>query len=141
MVGSRVAVGVAVVMGHGHVVQPVVLRRQRPRVRQTVGLVGEAVRGAEALGGADGAGPLAGVDVRVQGAVSLEAVLFGSGGDGEETEDMKERFGQPEEEMKRCILHYCTQASFNFCYRVKNALVYIFKYILFDIKVYVLFLF
>lgn len=76
------AVGVAVVMGHGHVVQPVVLRGEGPRVRQAVGLVGQAVGGAEALRRADGAGPLAGVDVRVQGGVSLEAVLFGSGGGG-----------------------------------------------------------
>lgn len=89
------AVGVAVVVGDGHVVQPVVLRGQRPRVRQAVGLVGEAIGGTEALGGAYGAGPLAGVDVRVQGAVSLEAVLFGSGGGGGKTEEVKEHLGKP----------------------------------------------
>lgn len=45
---------------------------------QTVGLVGDPIGGAETLGGADGARPFAGVDIRVQGAVSLKAVLFGS---------------------------------------------------------------
>lgn len=77
------SVGVAVVVGDGHVVQPVVLRGQGPRVGQPVGLVGQAVGRAEALGRADGAGPLTGVDVWVQGVVSLEAILFGSGDKGE----------------------------------------------------------
>lgn len=47
---------------------------------QPVGLVGDAIGRAEALGGANGARPFAGVDIRVQGAVSLKAVLFGSVG-------------------------------------------------------------
>lgn len=63
----------------GHVVQPVVLRGERTRMGQAVGLVGESVRWAETLRGADGAGPLAGVNVWVQGAIALKAVLFGSG--------------------------------------------------------------
>lgn len=73
------SVGVTVVMGDGHVVQPVVLRGDRPRVGQSVGLVGEPIGRAEALGGAYGAGPLAWVHIGMQGAISLEAVLFGSG--------------------------------------------------------------
>lgn len=48
-------------------------------MRHAVGLVGEPVGRAETLGGAYGAGPFAGMDIRVKGAVSLEAVLFGSG--------------------------------------------------------------
>lgn len=79
MIGGGVSVGVTVVMGDGHVVQPVVLRGDRARVGQAVWLVGEPIGGAEALGGAYGAGPLARVHVGMQGAVSLEAVLFGSG--------------------------------------------------------------
>lgn len=39
MVGGRVPVGVTVVVGDGHVVQPVVLRGKRARVGQAVGLV------------------------------------------------------------------------------------------------------
>lgn len=78
MIGSGVSVVVAVVMGDGHVVQPVVLRGEWARVGQAVGLVGEPIGWAEALGGAYGAGPLARVNICVQGAVSLEAVLFGS---------------------------------------------------------------
>lgn len=63
-----VAVGVAVVVGQGHVLQPVVLGGRGVGVRQAVGGVrGQAVggrvgwqasAGAEALAGADGAGPL-----------------------------------------------------------------------------------
>lgn len=71
-----VAVGVSVVVCDGHVVQAVVLRRGRCRVGKAVGLVGEAVGGAEALAGADGAGPLAGV-LGVK-RIPLKAVLFGS---------------------------------------------------------------
>lgn len=77
--GWGVSVCVTVVMGDGHVIQPVVLWRERAGVGQAIGLVGETVGGAEALGRAYGAGPLAGVNVRVQGAFSLKAVLFGSG--------------------------------------------------------------
>lgn len=83
MIGRRVSVGVPVVMGDGHVVQPVVLRGEGARVGQAVGLVGQPVGWAEALRGADGAGPLTGVHVWVQGAVPLEAVLFGSEGETE----------------------------------------------------------
>lgn len=83
MVGGRVSVGVPVVMGDGHVIQPVVLWRERARVRQTVGLVGEPIGRAEALCRTYGAGPLTGVNIWVQGTISLEAVLFGSGGDRE----------------------------------------------------------
>ncbi|TNN85696.1 hypothetical protein EYF80_003943 [Liparis tanakae] len=72
-------------MGDGHVIQPVVLRRQRARVGQAVGLVGEPIGRAEALGGAYGAGPLARVNIRVEGTISLEAVLFGSGSSEEST--------------------------------------------------------
>lgn len=78
MVGRGVSVGVSVVVRDGHVVQPVVLRGERARVGQAVGLVGESVGRAETLRGADGAGPLAGVNIRVQGAIPLKAVLFGS---------------------------------------------------------------
>lgn len=78
MIGGGVSVGVPVVMGDGHVIQPVVLRRERARVRQAVGLVGEPIGWAEALGGAYGAGPLIGVNIWVQGTISLKAVLFGS---------------------------------------------------------------
>jgi len=74
-----VSVIVTVVMGDGHVIQPVVLRGERARVGQAVGLVGEPIGRAEALGGAYGAGPLARVNIRVEGTISLEAVLFGSG--------------------------------------------------------------
>lgn len=77
--GWGVSVCVAVVMGDGHVIQPVVLRRERAGVGQAVGLVGETVGGTETLGGAYGAGPLAGVNIWVQGAFSLKAILFGSG--------------------------------------------------------------
>lgn len=73
------SVGVPVVMGDGHVIEPVVLRRERTWVRQAIGLVGEPIGRAEALGGAYGAGPLTGVNIRVQGTISLKAVLFGSG--------------------------------------------------------------
>lgn len=59
-----------------HVVQAVVLGGRGRGVGQAVGLVGQAVGGAEALPGADRARPLAGV-LRVH-AVPLEAVLFGS---------------------------------------------------------------
>lgn len=45
---------------------------------QPVGLVGESIGWTETLGGAHGARPFAWVDVWVDGAVSLEAVLFGS---------------------------------------------------------------
>lgn len=79
MVGGGVSVGVSVVMGDGHVIQPVVLRRERAGVRQAVGLVREPIGRTETLGGAHGAGPLARVNILVQGAVSLEAILFGSG--------------------------------------------------------------
>lgn len=48
-------------------------------MRQAVRLVGEPIRWAEALGGAYGAGPLAGVNIWVQGTISLKAILFGSG--------------------------------------------------------------
>lgn len=72
------SVGVAVVMGDGHVIQPVVLRRERARVGQAVGLVGDPIGWAEALGGAYGAGPLARVNIWMQGTISLEAILFGS---------------------------------------------------------------
>lgn len=82
------SVGVTVVMGDGHVIQPVVLRRERAGVRQAVGLVREPVGWAEALGGAHGAGPLARVNIRVQGAVSLEAILFGSGRERTETHSL-----------------------------------------------------
>lgn len=80
------SVGVAVVMGNGHVIQPVVLRRERARVGQAVGLVGEPVGWAEALGGAYGAGTLARVNIRVQGAISIKAVLFGPGRTNKEKE-------------------------------------------------------
>lgn len=73
------SVGVSVVVCDGHVVQPVVLWGEWTRVGQAIGLVGETVRRAEPLCGAYGAGPLAGVHIWVQGAVSLEAILFGSG--------------------------------------------------------------
>ncbi len=79
MIGGRVSVGVTVVMGDGHVIQPVVLRRERARVGQAVRLVGEPIGWAEALGGAYGAGPLVRVNIWVKGTISLEAVLFGSG--------------------------------------------------------------
>lgn len=44
----------------------------------TVGLVGEAVGWAESLSRAYGAGPFAGVNIWVQGTISLKAILFGS---------------------------------------------------------------
>ena len=72
------SVSVPVVVGDGHVVQPVVLRGEGSRVGEAVGLVREAVGGTEALGWAHGAGPFAGVDVWVMSAVPLETVLFGS---------------------------------------------------------------
>ncbi len=78
MVGGRVSVGVAVVMGDGHVVQPVVLWREWARVGQAIGLIGEPIGRAEALGRAYGAGPLTWVNIWVQGGISLEAILFGS---------------------------------------------------------------
>lgn len=56
---AGVSVGVPVVVGDGHVVQPVVRGRRRGGVRQAVGLVGQAVVGAVALAGADSARPLA----------------------------------------------------------------------------------
>lgn len=79
VVGCGVSVGISVVVCDGHVVQPVVLWGEWAGVGQAVGLVGESVGRAETLRGADGAGTLAGVNVWVQGAVALEAVLFGSG--------------------------------------------------------------
>lgn len=79
VIGGGVSVGVAVVMGDGHVIQPVVLWGERAGVRQTVGLVGEPIGWAEALRRAHGAGPLARVNIWVQGTISLEAILFGSG--------------------------------------------------------------
>lgn len=79
MIRGGVSVGVPVVMGDGHVIKPVVLWRERAWVGQAVGLVGEPIGWAEALGGAYGAGPLARVNILVHGAISLEAVLFGSG--------------------------------------------------------------
>lgn len=79
MVGGGMSVGVAVVVGYGHVVQPVVLRWEGAWVGQAVGLVGEPIGGAEALGRADGARSLAWVNIWVQVTISLEAILFGSG--------------------------------------------------------------
>lgn len=73
------SVGVSVVMGDSHVIQSVVLRREWAWVGQAIGLVGEPVGRAEALSGAYGAGPFAGVNIWVQGTISLEAILFGSG--------------------------------------------------------------
>ena len=74
----RLPVGVPVVVGQRHVLQPVVLGCGWGRVGHAVGLVGQAVGGAEALAGADGAGPLARV-LWVQ-ALPIEAILFGSAG-------------------------------------------------------------
>lgn len=45
---------------------------------QPVGLVGQPIGWTETLGGAHGAGPFARVDIWMDGAVSLKAVLFGS---------------------------------------------------------------
>lgn len=83
MIGGRVSVGVPVVMGDGHVIQPVVLWRERAWVRQAVRLVGEPIGWAETLCRTYGAGPLTGVNIWVQGTISLKAVLFGSGRDRE----------------------------------------------------------
>lgn len=47
-------------------------------MRQTIGLVGESIGWAETLGRTYSAGPFAGVNVRMQSAVSFKAVLFGS---------------------------------------------------------------
>lgn len=80
VIGGGVSVGVTVVMGDSHVIQPIVLWRERARVGQAVRLIGEPIGWAEALGGAYGAGPLAGVNIWVQGTISLKAILFGSGG-------------------------------------------------------------
>lgn len=77
MIGGRVSVSVSVVVGNGHVIQPVVLRREWAWVRQAVRLVREPIGWTEALGGAYGAGPFAGVNIRVQGTISLKAILFG----------------------------------------------------------------
>lgn len=65
VVGGGVSVGVSVMMGDGHVVQPVVLGGERAWMGQAVGLVGNPIRRAKALGWADGAGPFAGVNIRV----------------------------------------------------------------------------
>lgn len=81
MIGAGVPVGVTVVVGNGHVIQSVVLRRERAWVRQAVGLVRDPVRWAESLGGAYGAGSLAGMNIWVQGTFSLKAILFGSEGE------------------------------------------------------------
>lgn len=71
------AESVSVVVGDGHVVQAVVLRRRRRGVREAIGLVGEAIGGAETLPGADGARPL--VRVFWVRRLPLKAILFGSG--------------------------------------------------------------
>lgn len=47
-------------------------------MRHAVGLVGEPVGRTETLGGANGARPFAGVDLRMHRAFSLKAILFGS---------------------------------------------------------------
>ena len=73
------SVCVTVVVCDGHVVKPIVLRGRRARGREAVGLVGDSIGRAEALGGAYGAGPLAGVKLGVHAAVAVKAILFGSG--------------------------------------------------------------
>lgn len=77
MIGGGVSISVSVVVGNGHVIQPIVLRREWAWVRQAIGLVREPIGGAEALGWAYGAGPLAGVNIWVQCSISLKAILFG----------------------------------------------------------------
>lgn len=89
MIRGGVSVSVSVVVGDGHVIQPVVLRRQRARVRQAVGLVRESIGWAEALCRAYGAGPLAGVNVRMHVAIPLEAIFFGPGCKHRQTDEFR----------------------------------------------------
>lgn len=72
------SVCISVVMGYGHVIHPVMLWREWARVGLAVGLVGEPIGWAEALGRAYGAGSLARVNIWVHGAIALKAILFGS---------------------------------------------------------------